>query len=172
MKLKISLLSFFCISNIFALDLSSVKTFESKFEQIISSSKKDLKYTGMIFLKSPANGLWVYDKPKKKIFLSKNNIIIEESALEQVIIAKMQNDINLIDIIKNAKKNTANEYSAKIGSKIFFIKTSENEILSIFYKDEFENNVHINFKNQKINQTLPSKIFDYDIPDGFDVIRR
>ena len=172
MKLKISLLSFFCISNVFALDLSSIKTFESKFEQIISSSKKDLKYSGTVFLKSPTNGLWIYDKPKKKIFLSKNNIIIEESALEQVIITKTQNDINLIDIIKNAKKISSNEYNAQIGSKVFLVTTSENEIKSISYKDEFENNVRINFKNQKINNALPSKVFDYDIPDGFDVIRR
>ena len=172
MKLKISMLSLLYISNIYALELSTIKTFESRFEQVISSTKKDLKYTGSIFLKSPSNGLWIYDKPNKKIFLSQKNIIIEETALEQVIIAKMENDINIIEIIKNAKHISPNEYSAKVGSKIFSIKTSQNEIFSISYKDEFEHDVQIIFKNQKINQPLPNKIFDYNIPDGFDVIRR
>jgi outer membrane lipoprotein carrier protein len=74
-------------------------------------------------------------------------------------------------MIKNAKKINNNTYMAIYKDSKFKIKTKENKIESISYKDELENNIVISFKNQKQNEKIEVSEFKPKIPLDYDVIQ-
>ncbi len=172
MKKIILLLFIFSLSNLFGLEPKNIKSIEADFEQQIIKQNKTLTYKGKIYIKLPAHALWIYEKPKKKIYITGKKVIIEESKLEQVIITSIEEGIDLSKILSSANMTTQNNFEAKVKSKIFKILTTTKSLDSITYKDEFDNDVVIKFFNTKINQDIALSTFDYEVPSGFDIIRQ
>lgn len=168
---KIFLLFIICLE-IFGLDLKKINSFQSDFEQTISNSKKTISYKGSVFLKEPANVLWKYNKPQKKVYIINDTIIVEEKALEQVMFSKLENEINILKIIDNAKEVSDNKFVTKIKNIEYTILVKNENIDSIVYKDELENAVTIKFKNGKINSQISDDTFKYEVPSGFDVVKK
>ncbi|MBT0883582.1 outer-membrane lipoprotein carrier protein LolA, partial [Campylobacter sp. 2018MI13] len=118
--------------------------------------------------------LWQYLNPdEKKVYITKNEVVIIDDDLEQVIISKEQ--IDLANILKNVslyeKKEDFVIYKAKYDNIIYYVKVLNNLLTNISYKDELDNQVSIDFINSKINLKINDDIFKYSIPKNYDVIR-
>ena len=171
MRILITLLSLYALlfANIF-----DIKSYEANFKQTITNnSNKEILYKGKIYFKNNGNILWSYTEPIiKNVFINKNKVIIDEPELEQAIISNMDDDLNLIKILKESKKINNNTYENTINEITYTIKTYKNNLNAIFYKDEIENKVKIIFSNEKVNQNIDDKIFQFSYSDYYDIIRK
>ncbi len=85
---------------------------------------------------------------KKEIYINKNQVTIVEHDLEQVIFSHLDNIPNLNEIFKKASLIDKDKLVAKYDNINYTIKLNQEQIQSISYKDEFENDVIINLNNQ------------------------
>jgi outer membrane lipoprotein carrier protein len=154
-------------------DINTINYFEADFSQNVTDEKgKVLSYDGHVKAARPKYAFWDYHKPvEKKVYVTPYEIVIIEPEIEQAIIKQIREDFNIFAMIKNAKKINNNTYMAIYKDSKFKIKTKENKIESISYKDELENNIVISFKNQKQNEKIEVSEFKPKIPLDYDVIQ-
>ena len=152
----------------------NIQSYKANFEQIITNKNhQKIKYFGKIYMKhiDTLKIFWDYQKPIiKQVYIIDKKVIIIEPDLEQVILTKLNQNFNLIDILNNAKKITKNKYQATIANTIYTIIFNNNQLLSIAYKDELDNQISIIFFNSKQNIHIDNKIFNYKIPKYFDIL--
>ncbi|EHP6761362.1 outer-membrane lipoprotein carrier protein LolA, partial [Campylobacter coli] len=109
---KIFCLFFFFLSHILATDLN-FNTYSSHFTQSVKSKNSALSYSGHFTL-SQEQAYWSYDTPsKKEIYINKNQIVLVEHDLEQVVFSHLDNIPNLNEIFKKAKHLNDNQLIAK-----------------------------------------------------------
>jgi len=174
-KIK-NIIVFLFISHIalLASDFKNLKTFEASFVQTITnSSGNEAKYKGSIYIKEPNKIKWQYKDPiKKSVYMKKYTVTIIEPELEQVIITKLDKEINILNLLKNSKKISNNIYTSDFNNIQYRLTLKNKKLQQISYQDELENNVVISFKNVKQNQKINNKIFKFTIPLEFDVIKK
>jgi outer membrane lipoprotein carrier protein len=154
-------------------DLTNITTMEADFtQQIVDDNNKTVLYKGHLFASKPQYALWQYTQPvQKNIYLYNDRVTIVEPDLEQVIIKHIQSHLNFFTLLQNAKKIDNTHYVTFYKEKkIFIVTDTKNTIHSLSYKDEFENDVTITFKDAKINLPIDNTIFQAKIPVDFDVI--
>lgn len=154
--------------------LNNIKSFDADFEQkIINPSKKEILYSGHLYLKDPYYILWQYKEPiKKSVYIVNDFAIIDEPELEQAILTKLKNEIDILNLIKNAKEISKNRYEADIYDVKYYLFTKDNRISKIEYKDALENNVIITFFNVKQNGHIDDDLFKFLPPENYDIIRK
>ena len=154
--------------------LKNIKTFDADFEQkIINPSQKKILYKGHLFIKEPYYILWHYKEPVlKSVYVINNFATIDEPELEQAIFSKLQNEIDIIELLKTAKKVDENRYLAKIYDVEYTLITKDNKISKIEYKDALENSVTITFSNIIQNREIDEEIFKFLPPEHYDIIRK
>ncbi|RBQ28734.1 LolA-like outer membrane lipoprotein chaperone [Aliarcobacter vitoriensis] len=157
-----------------ASDIKNLKTFQAQFTQTITSNSSDvILYKGQVFIKSSGKILWKYKTPvEKNVYIDNNSAIVDEPELEQAIFTKLENEINIIQLLKDAKKIDNNKYSSKIDSVQYLIFTKNNKIEKISYEDNLENSVEINFSNIIQDEDISDSIFIFSIPSNYDLIRK
>lgn len=161
-------LVFFTVS-LFCFDLN-FKNFSSDFSQSVSSKNSKIDYSGH-FILTQDKAFWSYDKPlKKEIYIDKNEIVIVEHDLEQVIFSTLDKTPNLNEIFKLAKKISPNEFEAKYENIVYRISLENNEVKSISYKDEFENDIFITLSRQSKNTKINEAVFTPKIPQSYDLV--
>lgn len=149
------------------------KTIQSEFIQVVKSNEAVANYAGKFYASSNNKALWIYEIPSKKmIYFSDNRIMVIEDDLEQVIISKLDNSINLAKILSSAKKISANLYKTIHDEIEYLITTKDNMPYTIDYKDKFENKVRITLKNPIKDSLIPDDIFTPKIPSGYDIINQ
>nr|WP_321265670.1 LolA-like outer membrane lipoprotein chaperone [uncultured Sulfurimonas sp.] len=170
MKYLLTLLLSFSIS--FA-SFDNINSFQADFIQTVTNDKdKSLTYNGHITASKPQNALWSYIEPiKKDVYIGRFSVTIVEPEIEQVIIRRIDSNLDFFNMIKNAKEIEKNRYEAHFKDAKFIITTNNSIIESISYIDEFENKVKIVFKNQKQNEEINKEIFTPNYPLEFDIIR-
>lgn len=151
----------------------STETLEANFVQTIVDDKNaTITYEGMMLAKRPNMALWHYSKPvDKSVYIKNNTITIIEPELEQAIVKRLNNTVDILAILASARKESKGHYTAFYHEKEYHIKMNDKRIESIHYKDAFDNRVTITFKDQSINQKIADVRFTANIPDDFDVIR-
>ena len=89
-----------------ASDIQNLKSFQSKFTQTITSSSSDIiTYQGEVFIKNSGQILWKYKTPVvKNVYIENNMAIVDEPELEQAIFTTLENEINILKLLKEAKK--------------------------------------------------------------------
>lgn len=152
----------------------NLETFKANFVQTIKSAQdKNIEYKGEVFIKNSGNILWKYKTPiEKNVYVNNSYVIIDEPQLEQAIITSLQDDINLIEILKKAKKIDENKYLANIENTDYEVYVKESNIEKITYKDKLENFIVINFLDVINNSSIDDKIFKFNAPDYYDIIRK
>jgi len=165
-------LTIITLVNLYA-SIDDINSFEADFTQTITDEKnKVLSYSGHVTASKPRYALWRYIKPvKKDVFINPYEVTIVEEELEQVIIRKLESSLSFFNMIKNAKKINENTYEAFYKESKFTINKKKNQIKSISYIDEFENNVKIVFNNQKTNEDINKNVFIPNYSLDFDIIR-
>jgi len=154
--------------------IKNINSYEASFTQsIVNSSGKEILYNGNIYIKQPHKIVWKYNVPIEKLVYINNKIVtIIEPDLEQAIISKLEQEINILKLLKDAVKVKDNLYESRLYDRDYFITIVDNQLIQIKYKDEIDNNVTIDFKDIKQNQALPDDIFKFRIPFHFDIIRK
>jgi len=168
------IIMFFFISSLSANILKNIKTFDADFEQkIINPSKKEIIYNGHLFIKEPSYILWKYKEPViKNVYVINNFAIIDEPELEQAILSKLQNEIDIIELIKTAEKISEDKYLANIYDVDYTLTTKDQKIKKIEYKDALENSVIISFSNIVQNKEIDDELFKFLPPKHYDIIRK
>lgn len=159
-------LSVFAYANI---NLNDIK---ADFKQTIFKDKASIVYTGELFFKDNKN-LWIYKTPaEKKVYLNDDLVVIVEDELEQVIVQRLKDKINITNILKNATLKKDNHYEAKYQDIIYdiFIKDDKNIIIS--YKDIDKNKVLLELYNTQKNQNLQNSIFIPTYPSTYDEVKQ
>jgi outer membrane lipoprotein carrier protein len=171
MKLLIVLIFF--INSIFA-TIFDIETYEANFKQTITNnSAKEILYKGKIYLTNTNKVLWRYQEPiVKDVYINNNQVIIDEPELEQAIISTVDDDLNLLKILKESKKIDKKTYINSINDIKYTIKTYQDSLKAIFYTDEIGNKVKIIFTDEKINETIDNQIFEFNYPSHYDIIRK
>ena len=164
------ILIFFMMANINAVE---IKNFSSKFRQIvINEDNKSIEYRGDIIAQKPSNILYRYTFPSKKsVYILKQNVIIIEPELEQAIIRRIDEEINIFEILKDAKKVKDGVFNSNYKGYKFKIFKENGTIKSIRYKDSLDNQISIEFFDTKTDIKLKKDIFKPDIPSFYDIIK-
>ncbi|WP_320034226.1 LolA-like outer membrane lipoprotein chaperone [Halarcobacter sp.] len=156
------------------IDFEKIKTFKADFVQTITNeSGKEIIYKGKIFVKNSGKVLWKYIEPiKKDVYIIGQNVIIDEPELEQAIFTSLEKSIDILQLIKDAKKLRENLYEAQLYDNIYYIEVIDNSVKQIFFKDELSNKVLIEFHNNVENIDIDDSIFIFTAPDYYDVIEK
>ena len=155
-------------------DFQKVKTFQAKFNQIIKSTADNIiEYKGDVFIKDSGKILWKYKTPiEKNVFVLKNFVIIDEPELEQAIFTQLEKEINIIDLLNNAKKVSTDKYLSKLNDIDYFIYFKNKVVDNISYTDAFDNKVKIEFTNVLKNKEIKETLFEFTAPKDYDIIRK
>lgn len=154
--------------------MKNLDSFFGNFKQTITSdSKSVIEYSGKVFIKKSGKILWQYETPiKKNVYIDDDVAIVDEPELEQAIFTKLDNEINIIKLLNEAKKVDNENYVSTVNGIKYSIKAINDKISKITYKDELDNLVAINFLNIVQNGEISDEIFKFIIPSNYDVIRK
>ena len=171
---KVVTLIIFIHTILFANNFKEIKTFEASFTQTIQNpSGNKVNYNGILYIKEPNKIKWEYKTPIEKIVhINKNSVTIIEAELEQAIVTKIDKEINILNLLKKAKKITTNEYQSEFNNITYTLNIENGNLQQIKYQDEIENDVTITFTNIKQNHIINSEIFLFTIPYDYDVIKK
>ncbi|MCK5294118.1 MAG: outer-membrane lipoprotein carrier protein LolA [Arcobacteraceae bacterium] len=149
-------------------------TYKSNFTQTVTnSSNNKIEYKGEIYITEDSNILWKYLSPvKKNVYIDGTKVMIVEPELEQVILSTMEKELNLFNIINNSQKVSKDLYKNDVNNILYTIKLKNNLLFSINYMDEIENKIEILFINSEKNIRLSKNIFQYTIPNEYDIIKK
>lgn len=164
----------FASSLIASTNLSSLKSFKADFTQIVvNESNKSIEYKGEVFIKNSGKVLWKYKTPiLKNVYLINDQVIVDEPELEQAIYTKLEQTIDMIKLLKEAKKIDKDLYQANLYEIDYFITLKEGKIRSLAYKDQLANRVSINFSNIEQNIKISDEIFNFLPPKYYDIIEK
>jgi len=160
--------------SLIANDFKHIKTFEASFTQAITNpSGNVVNYTGHIHRKELNQIKWQYKNPiEKLVYIKKNNVTIIEPELEQAIVTKLDKEINILNLLQNAKKVSNNSYLSNFNNVDYSLKLQNGKLSQISYQDEIENDVIISFSNVKQNHKIDQQVFNFFIPLEFDIIKK
>ncbi|MCJ7765380.1 MAG: LolA-like outer membrane lipoprotein chaperone [Thiovulaceae bacterium] len=166
--LFIALLS---ITSLFALS-ETTDTMQADFVQTITDDRNStITYRGEMLAKRPNMARWHYTEPvEKNVYITAKKVTIVEPLLEQAIIKKIDNSIDILAILASAKSDKKNSYSAYYNDKEYHITVQGDKIQTIHYTDAFDNKVSIVFDKQQINHSIDNSRFKAMIPEDFDII--
>ena len=168
------MMCFLSLSFLSASDMKNLDSFFGNFKQTITSdSKSVIEYSGKVFIKKSGKILWQYETPiKKNVYIDDDVAIVDEPELEQAIFTKLDNEINIIKLLNEAKKVDNENYVSTVNGIKYSIKAINDKISKITYKDELDNLVAINFLNIVQYGEISDEIFKFIIPSNYDVIRK
>ncbi len=166
------LMTLLTISSLFAIG-EHTNTMQADFTQTITDDKnKTITYKGHMLAKRPNLALWQYKEPiEKSVYITAHSATIVEPELEQAIVKKLDNSIDILAILASAKKESKARYIAFYDDKEYVVLMKGQKIASITYHDAFGNVVKISFSAQEINKNINDTSFDAHIPPDYDVIK-
>ena len=170
--MRIIFMALLALSPLFAIG-EKTETMHATFVQTITDDKNStITYEGTMSAKRPNMAFWHYTEPvEKMIYIDTQKVTIVEPELEQAIVKRLDNTIDILAILASAQKEGKNSYVATYNDKDYYISLQNDKIQSIRYSDAFENTVKIVFSAQKINAKIDNTFFEAQIPDDFDVIK-
>ena len=143
------------------------------FSSFSFSSSDIITYQGEVFIKNSGQILWKYKTPVvKNVYIDNNMAIVDEPELEQAIFTTLENEINILKLLKEAKKIDNNNYVSTIDGTKYQISMSSNRIKKITYKDTLDNSVEIIFSNSVQDEPIDDNIFVFVAPSNYDLIRK
>jgi len=151
----------------------NINTMQADFTQTITNDKNStITYSGHMLAKRPSMALWEYKKPiEKSVYITAHSATIVEPELEQAIVKKLDNSIDILAILASASKVSKNHYNAMYNDKTYTIEMKNKNIYTITYSDAFDNVVQITFTKQQINKKLNDNKFKAIIPLDYDIIK-
>jgi len=170
--MRLIFVSLLIFAPLFAINLKT-QTIKAEFIQTITDDRNStITYSGNMLAKRPNLAMWHYTKPvQKTVYITAEKVTVVEPELEQAIIKRLDNSIDILAILAAAKKEGPNRYVAFYNHQQYHIVMEGDAIKSIRYTDAFDNTITIVFSDQEINRTIDDSRFDASIPEGFDIIK-
>lgn len=165
----------FFISSVFASsELENIKSFQAKFIQVVTNeTNNNIEYKGKLFIKDSGKVLWKYETPiLKNVYILDNTAIIDEPELEQAIYTTLDESIDIVKLLRNAKKVDKNKYETQLGKTKYTIFRKNGIIKTLSFIDELENNIVITFLDPKQNIDINDDLFLFTAPEYYDIIKK
>lgn len=158
-----------------AQSLKEIETFSADFTQILYSNEENAQnqiiYKGKVSALAPSKLRWDYIAPiPKEIFIEEGTMIVYEPKLKQAIFTRLQENMNLLFLLKNAKKITENHYETMILEQKYDVFLENGIPKQISFNDTLGNKVEIIFSDMQVNIAMDSKIFDFKPSSEIDII--
>ena len=174
--------------------LNDIKTFEATFEQTLSSEANGVQEIskGKFYLSRPGKFRWNYTRPyEQSIIADGKNIWIYDKDLEQVTVREMSeiladspalllsNEVAISEefvVTTVASGKNSHEWfllKPKVDDKQYAdirLAFKNNTLREMELRDNFGQLTGIVFSDQKRNETIDQKLFDFTPPDGVDVL--
>lgn len=169
--MRLLLASLLTVTSLFAIS-EHTETIQADFVQTITDDRNNtITYRGDMLAKRPSKAMWHYKEPvEKRVYISAENVTVVEPELEQAIVKKIDDNIDILAILATAKKEKNDSYTAYYNDKAYHITLANGVIKTIRFTDAFDNNVKIIFDKQQINQNIDDALFRATIPEAFDII--
>ncbi|PLY05148.1 MAG: cell envelope biogenesis protein LolA [Arcobacter sp.] len=175
MVYKVLFILLLSISSMFGtIKFDELKSFRANFVQTVANeSGKTIEYKGKVFIKNNRKVLWKYETPIiKNVYVLENIAIVDEPELEQAIYTTLENSIDMIKLLKNAKKIEENKYQTKLYNIDYIISIKNDKINSLSYTDELANKIVISFLDAEQNIEIEDDLFNFLAPDFYDIIKK
>jgi len=171
-SMRTLLIAFFTVTSLLAIG-EHTNTMQADFTQTITNDKNStITYQGNMLAKRPSLAFWHYTEPiEKSVYITAQSATIVEPELEQAIVKKLDNSIDILAILASAKRESKDRYSAMYDDKEYRIEMKKGHIHSITYSDAFDNVVKITFSKQIINKKISDTKFQAVIPLDYDLIK-
>lgn len=152
------------------------------------------KSSGKVWLKSPNQFKWEYQKPVPQLIMANGKKVwVYDADLEQVTVKQQRSKQNPIYVLLN-KKLTEDNYTVRLEPqqndkkqaikwvsmtpkipsdeiKIVWLGIKDKELTVLKLQNQMDNIVIFEFKNMKRNPQLLEGYFSFNIPEGTDVIQ-
>jgi len=168
-------------------------------ESVIKSMGKTEREEGVFYFKTPRRMLWDYTKPKKKkliinpktawLYIPEDRIVYVQDA-ENLFksrigirflsgLGKLQEDFH-ISFAKPEHTGQEGDYLFKlvpkepdfgIGNLLIVIDRETFYVNRLSFVDTYGNTNRLHFRNVKISNKLPDRMFNFSPPPGVDVYR-
>ncbi len=170
--MRIIFVALLALSPLFAIS-EKTETMKADFTQTIVNDKKGtITYKGTMSAKRPNMAIWHYKEPiDKTVYITAENVTVVEPELEQAIVRKLDDTIDILAILASARKTGKESYISYYDGKEYSITMQKGMIRAISFTDAFDNIVTIVFTQQLINHKISDSDFNAVIPAGFDIIR-
>ncbi len=160
---------------LFGSEIKIPTSFTAKFKQKITNPKKvTIKYSGSILLDDSGAFKWIYKTPtKKEVCSNGKDFLVVDHDLEQVSFYRLNKNLNLLEVLKNAKHHKDNLFVASYQKKNYtFSIDSKGQIDQIAYRDDLENIVNIHFiKMHYSDKPISQKRLECQYPNSYDMIQ-
>jgi outer membrane lipoprotein carrier protein len=169
--MRLLLVTLLAITPLFAIG-EHTETMRADFVQTITDDRNNtITYRGDMLAKRPYKAMWHYKEPvEKRVYITAKRVTVVEPELEQAIIKKIGDNIDILAILASANKEKNGTYTAHYNDKAYHITLDNGTIKTIRFTDAFDNNVKIIFDKQQINRDIDDALFRATIPEAFDII--
>lgn len=157
-----------------AQDLQKIQSFSADFEQKVYPSENQgeaLKYTGILKALAPSSVLWIYQKPiVKEVYIDAGMMVVFEPKLQQAIITQLQESMDLLAVLREAKPIEKNHYEARVLGQTYTLLLEDGILKEINFMDSLGNKVQIVFSKIVINAEINKEIFEFNPKSDVDII--
>jgi len=133
---------------------------------------KEIVHKGKVYITPPSFALWSYNTPVEKyIYIRNKEVITYEPLLEQAIIATLDENIDFMTILKEAKETEKGSFISVVGDIEFHITSDEKGVpRDISYIDKLQNVITIEFLDPKVNLPIDGSTYEPNLPEDTDIL--
>lgn len=151
--------------------IKMLESMQAYFTQKLISEDSVITYTGEFFALAPHFVLWKYQTPiPKEVYINGDSVVVYEPMLEQAIFSALKENIDVLNLIKQAKFIKENHYSAEILGQKYDLFFKEGILRQIAFVDSVGNRVEISFENIQTNHKIDPKLFEFKPTSNLDIL--
>ena len=144
-------------------------------QKVTTPKKKVVRYTGELLLNRSREFRWRYKTPtKREICGDGDRVRVIDHRLQQVVVYKVGSLLDLMQLLKRAKRYRGDLYVARYHGVQYTLKIDpKGQLEQIAYKDNMDNVVNIHFYNIHYGDVpFSAKRLRCPAPKTYDVIER
>lgn len=141
----------------------------------VNQGNQKLYYSGSFMALSPHFAKWEYKQPFKKIvYLNDETLISYEPLLQQVVYTKINQKLNFLKIIQNAKQDNQDQnlLISEVEGQSYRLFVQNKLPMRLEYEDALGSLIVVEFKNVVLNPKIAKEVFLFSPPQGVDVIKQ
>jgi outer membrane lipoprotein carrier protein len=150
-------------------------SFSATFVQKVTTPQKKLtRYTGSVLLNRSREFLWRYRTPtKREICGDGSRVRIVDHDLEQVTVYKVGSLLDLMQLLKRAKRYRNDIYLTRYHGTRYTLKVNQKgQLEQIAFQDDLDNIVNVHFHQIRYGSVpVSQEKLRCHVPKSYDVIR-
>jgi len=143
-------------------------------QKVTTPRKKTVRYTGDLLLNRSREFRWRYARPsRREICGDGSRVRVIDHRLEQVVVYKVGSLLDMMQLLKRAKRYRKDIYLARYHGTQYTLKIdTQGHIEQIAYKDKMDNvvNIHLHNVQYRPDPIAPRKL-RCPVPKTYDIIK-